>query len=363
MSQERNFYLPFSLAPGIGPKRFAQLLSFFGSARKAYSGTESEFKKAGVSESFFEKFNIFRKSFKIDAYLKKLKSKNVEFITFIDKNYPARLKKIDNPPIVLFVKGSAQILSTERSIAVVGTRKMTSYGREVTENLVSELAPHGFIVVSGLALGIDSTAHKTALASGGKTIAVLGCGVDCCYPRENENLYNRIIEKGGAIVSEYPLGLQPNRGTFPARNRIIAGLGNAVLVTEAGKDSGALITASNAASQGKTVFAVPGPITSKQSVGTSILIKKGAKLVSQIQDILEEFGIGATWKKKTIDFKTLNLTPEEKSVINTLENESYHIDELSRICKIQITKLSTLLSSLEMQGLVLNRGAGVFGLK
>lgn len=357
--EERNFSLAFSLANGIGPKRFERLLKIFGSAKDAWSGTENDFQKAGIGDLTYKKFENFRNSFNMQSYLEKLKQKEVQFITLVDNNYPINLKKINNAPIVIYVKGDILNIDWNKCIAVVGTRKVTKYGEEVTEKLVSELVANGFLIVSGLALGIDAKAHKTALENNGKTIAVLGSGVDLCYPRENLFLYNKIAKDGGAIISCFPLSMQPSTGTFPARNRIISALSIGVLVTEAGEDSGALITADYAKEQGKQIFAVPGPITSKLSEGTSKLLKNGATFVSSVQDILDAFGMKLSALK---NIENYNFSSEEKKIYDVLKNESLNINEISKKTKIDISKLSIILTSLEIKGVVKNLGAGEFGI-
>ena len=243
MLQERDYYLGFSNFPGIGPLRFRKLLAEFGSAKNAWEAAKSVLAKL-LGEKLGGKFDEFRNKFSIEEYIEKLKRAHVWFLTLTDKEYPELLKRISNPPFLLYGKGDKEILrfaqndsggaqnDTGGFIAVVGTRKITQYGREVTESLTRELASSGFTIVSGLAMGVDAVAHRTALESGGKTIAVLGCGVDCCTPEENQSLYRSIIDGGSCIVSEYPLGQMPTRGSFPARNRIIAGLSQGVLVTE-----------------------------------------------------------------------------------------------------------------------------------
>lgn len=352
---EGNFFLAFSLSP-IGPKRFQKLLRICGSAKRAWQAGSADFKKAGVGEIGFAKFKKFRSEFDLNEYAGKLEKARAEFIPSDDKYYPKRLENIDAPPIGLFIKGNKNLLTESKMIAVVGARKITSYGRQVTENLVNELCSAGLVIISGMALGVDGVAHKSAIGSG-STIAVLGCGVDCPYPRENEKLYEEILDSGGLIISEYPLGMSANRGTFPARNRIIAGLSLAVLITEAAEDSGSLITASNAVSQGKTVFAVPGPISSRMSNGTAKLIKEGAALVSSANDILDLLKVrGKSGKVKSRDQRFGNLNKYEQRLLEVLENEERTIDEISKLTKIPIAKLSTILSEMELRGLIENSG-------
>lgn len=373
--KENLFYLAFSCASGIGPKRFRLLIDKFGSAENAFrellqaieisnKGLRPKIYDLGIGEKTLEKFDNFRKSFDIQKYREKLEKTDVYFIDQNNGKYPATLKQLSDPPIGIFVKGDIKCLQNDKTIGVVGTRKVTGYGREVTEKLVSDLISYGFVIVSGLALGVDSTAHKSAIDNNGETIAVLGCGVDCCYPRENQSLYNEIIAKSGLVISEYPLEVQSSKGTFPARNRIIAALSNGVLVTEAGEDSGSLITAKHAIKLQKPVFSVPGPITSRQSDGTSYLLKNGAVLVQNINDIIHNLGFMSNdlRKDKKIDIKRLNISKEEKQILELLEDESCYIDDLAKKTKISTSKLSQLLSSLEMQGYIVNKGGGEFGI-
>lgn len=359
---EINYYLAFSLAPGVGPKGFQKLIRLFGSAERAWKGSSSNFKKAGVGKVNFAKFNEFRKTFDTREYLNKLRKARVEFIEYGSKFYPARLAKIDSPPIGLFVRGNKKLLIEENLIAVVGARKITSYGRQVTENLVAELCSPGFIIVSGMALGVDATAHESAIQAQGRTLAVLGCGVDCPYPRENDSLYEEIIDSSGLIISEYPLGMPASQGTFPARNRIIAGISRAVLITEAAQDSGSLITAAHAVKQGKPVFAVPGPISSRMSDGTARLIKNGAILVTSARDILENFQFPITNFQSINQLNNLQLTKIEQKIFKVLENEERTIDEIARLTKIPISKLSIIISEMEIKGLV-SSFSGKFAIK
>lgn len=205
--------------------------------------------------------------------------------------YPRLLKEISDPPNILYVRGRGPKINLEKTIAVVGTRHPTLYGRTVTKKIVTELVEHGFTIVSGLAYGVDTIAHETAIAAGGKTIAVLGCGIDIIAPQGNTDLYWRIADGHGAIVGEIPLGVRPDKKKFVTRNRIISGLSLGVVVTQGARKSGSLITARYAAEQGREVFALPGPVTSIYSGAASFLLKNGAKLVESVSDIIEEFSI------------------------------------------------------------------------
>lgn len=367
---ERQYWLGFSAFSGIGPTRFAALLQKFGNARAAWKAQVLDLSQV-IGEVTTSKFDKFRSTFSIEDYAKKLGDANVSFLTFVDREYPTLLGKIKNPPFVLYVKGALDSLgvlsgaspapATPRVIAVVGTRSITNYGREVTELFVSELVASGFVIVSGLALGVDAIAHATTLAGGGKTIAVLGCGVDCCYPRENQALYDGIIKSGGLIVSEVPLGHQPTKGLFPARNRIIAGLSAAVLVTEGAEDSGSLITAEYAKKFGRPVFAVPGPITSSLSKGPYKLIEKGARLVTKGEDIMKELGImnyalGTKKKQKRVRGDT----EEETRILELLVNEPLHFDEIVKRTKLESSVVGTTLSLMEIKGMVKSQESGIF---
>lgn len=361
---DRNFWLAFSAFPGVGPVRFALLLSHFGGAQKAWEASTKDLLQINFGEALTAKFDAFRRVFDVKGYAKKLEDEAISTLILTDENYPTLLKQIPDPPFVLYVKGDGVKGKGEsdwinKAIAVVGTRKVTSYGREVTWTLTRELAASGLTIVSGLALGVDAEAHKAALDAGGKTIAVLGCGVDCCNPPSNKWLYNKILDGNGIIVSEMPLSHQPNRGLFPARNRIISGLSLGVLVTEGAQDSGSLITARNAAEQGREVFAVPGPITSSFSKGPTSLIKKGAKLVATVEDILEEFQMsnvnpqaGGSNRQKG--------TKEEETIMKIIEYEPVHFDDIVRQSRMETGKVGSLLSVMEIKGMVKNVGNNVY---
>lgn len=279
MDDEKKCWVGFSVFPGIGPVRFRQLLEKFGSARIAWE------------QPLSDKFIYFKKTFDIEHYLERLQKFHVSILTLNDPKYPKLLKEISDPPFLLYIRGinTGEPINLQKTIAVVGTRNITRYGEEVTRKIVGDLVSYGFTIVSGLAYGIDAVAHQTAIDCGGKTIAVLGCGIDIIHPPSNARLYRDISEGGfGAVVSEMPLGLRPDKGLFVVRNRIISGLSLGVLVIEGAEDSGTMITARYAAEQGREVFAVPGPITSIYSKGTAKLLKNGAKLVESAEDIIEE---------------------------------------------------------------------------
>ena len=348
---ECDCHLAFSLSPRIGPKRFFDLLKVFGSARSAWSASSEDLRKAGLGERILDDFISFRKDFNVELEKKKLVDSGAVFIAQCDKGYPQSLKKLPNPPIGIFAKGNIDLLYEENVLAVVGSRKTTQYGREATTSLVSDITNHGIVIVSGLALGIDAIAHMSCLDSGGRTIAVLGCGVDCCYPQENYNLYKKILSSRGLIISEYPLSAPPSKGSFLARNRIIAALSKGVLVSEATEDSGSLVPADWGEKLGKEIFAVPGLITSQNSYGTLGLIQEGAILVRNPPDILKVYQSTIHAMRKSSQKPTLNLSKDEAKIYKLLSEEK-DIEELKYETGLVITVLNSLLSEMELNGYI-----------
>ncbi len=289
MSEEERYWIGFSVFPGIGPVRFQLLISYFGSAKLAWNASEHELQTIHLPFPLIGAFTAFKKSFSLNEYLEQLVDAHVVAITRNNSHYPKLLAQIPDAPFVLYVKGKKQgeTIAMEKAIAIVGTRKATAYGKEATQAIVSGLVDAGCPIISGMAYGIDAIAHETAIQHGGKTIAVLGCGVDVIAPLANTPIYMKLAYGGcGAVVSEMPLGMRPHKRLFPVRNRIISGLSRAVVVIEGAEESGSLITARNAAEQGRDVFAVPGPITSPMSKGTSRLLKSGAQVAESAADIL-----------------------------------------------------------------------------
>ncbi len=288
-----------------------------------------------------------------EKLLKKLNDNNTFLVTIYDDNYPEKLKHIEGAPYILYYKGSLNNIDN-LSIAVVGSRKATAYGKWAAEKLTKELSGLGVNIISGLAVGIDSIAHKAALQSDSKTIGVIGCGIDIVYPKSNERLYREIIEKRGAIISEYFFGMKPLPYNFHDRNRIISGLSDGVLVIEAQEKSGTLITAGHAANQGREIFAVPGNIDSLYSKGTNSLIRDGAKITTSINDIVEEIlelKEIVKLKQNLVDYSTLS--DDEIKIISTLKSGSKTIYELNELTNMDIGTILSLLTFLEMKGAVL----------
>jgi len=366
MDDEMRYWVAFSVFPGIGPVRFKLLRDYFGSAKKAWNAKTETLRNIQFGDKRTDDFDQFRRTFDIDGYIKQLNNLHVAVLTLDDAKYPKLLKQIPDAPFLLYVRGKRgrQPLNLDRTIAVVGTRSVTNYGVDVTRRIVDGLVAYGFTIVSGLAYGVDAVAHQAALDAGGQTIAVLGCGIDIIAPPRNARLYRDLWEGGrGAIVSEMPLGLRPNKGLFPARNRIISGLSLGVVVTEGAEDSGALITARNAAEQGREVFAVPGPITSPYSKAPAKLIKSGATLVESAEDIVEELGIGLSKTpssfRKEVTYKAGN--NEEQKVLDILSGERKHIDAIVRESGLTIAAVAATLTILEMKGIVKDYGEKVYG--
>lgn len=353
--EERDYYLAFSLVNGIGPKTFKLLLNYFKTAEKSWNLTPSELEIAGFTDNFIAKFENARLEIKIKDYKEKLKQKRASFLAMCDKDYPQLLKSIENPPIVLYIKGNISKIDLNKTIGIVGTRKITSYGTEITKLFSFDLAFSGFTIVSGLAMGVDAVASWSAIEAGGKTVAVLGNGVDLAFPTSNEKLYDNILESGGAIVSEFPLGQNPTIGSFPSRNRIIAGLSLGVLVTEGAEDSGSLITADYAFKFNRKVFAIPGPITSALSRAPLKLIGKGAKLVLSAEDIPKELKVEGSKSKVQIKTNLEAFSKEEIKVVQILENENLNFDEIAKKIAIDSSKLGSILSFMEINGVIINK--------
>ncbi len=339
------------MIPDIGPVTVKKLISKFGTPQGVFSADIDELKIVdGVGEKRARNIKGFSGWDELERMLKRLEDEKVRVVPYHDKEYPSLLREIEDAPVVLYIKG--QIREDDRfSIAVVGSRNATAYGRFVTEKIVTELVGSGFTIVSGMARGIDTIAHSASLRAGGRTIAVMGSGIDFIYPPENKGLFKKISESGW-VVTEFPLGTPPNRENFPKRNRLISGLSLGVVVVEATEGSGALITAKAALDQNREVFAVPGNISSPNSKGTNELIKRGAKLIQRSDDIIEELapvlkGFIRPQKKGPLD-----LTDEEREVCSRLSSEPRHIDEISRESGLSVPRMLSLLLGLELKGVV-----------
>jgi len=348
-----KYWLAWNKIPDIGPKRFFKLLEYFGTAEAAWQAKSGEISRvlvlsSKISSRIFEEKNNNIPERELDL----IKRHKVNILTIEDTLYPDNLKTIHYPPPVLYYKGTI-VESDKNSISIVGSRKATYYGKMVAEKLSKDLALAGLTIISGMARGIDTATHKGTLSVKGRTIAVLGCGIDYIYPPENRKLAQE-IEESGAVLSEFPLSTLPERQNFPRRNRIISGLSLGTVVVEAAEKSGALITADFALDQGKEVFAIPGNINSPLSNGTHNLIKQGAKLVNNYRDILEEIHIEVPQNttEKEIPAKGMSLTEKEKIIYQLITKEPTQIDEIIEISKLSAGKVSEILLSLELQDLI-----------
>lgn len=357
MGDKRRFWIGFNLAHGIGAARLRLLLNAFGDIETAWGASEADLLDTGLGETLVREIVKARDKLDLDRELARIEESGFQVFTWEDTNYPERLREIDAPPPVLYAWGS--ISPEDRwAAAVVGTRKPTSYGRLVAEEVSAGLAASGVTVVSGLARGIDGIAHRGALEAGGRTIAVLGSGLDRIYPPEHRKLAEEIAESG-AIITDYPLGTAPEARNFPPRNRIISGMALAVVIVEAGEGSGALITGDFAASQGREVFAVPGSIFSAASRGTLSMIRAGANPLTSVGDVLEALNLEAVIRQEQAS-KELPEDAVERKLLEVLTSDPVHIDELHAESGLPVSQVTAALAMLELKGRVRQVGGMQF---
>ncbi len=358
-------WIALNMIPGVGGATFRRLVRCFGSPGAALKASLKDLGQIrGLTPAVCQSIAEHRNSIPIQRELDMIQRHGCKIITIRDESYPANLKAIYDPPQVLYVKGDL-LPADSLAVSIVGTRAASPYGKMVAEKLGSELAARGVTVVSGMAYGIDTAAHKSALSSGGRTIAVMGNGLDVVYPTRNASLLEQIINSGAA-VSEFPMGMKPLKSNFPRRNRIISGLSLGTLIVEAPKQSGALITAEFALEQGREVFAVPGQIFSETSGGTHDLIKQGAKLVESVEDILDELPSNSPQPLTKDDVETVEkqievqLSEAEKSIWEVVGSSPIHIDDISRQAALPPYKVSAALVMLELKGLVQQSAGKMF---
>jgi DNA processing protein len=353
-NEEKPYWLGLNLVKGIGAIRLKRLISFFGEARAAWHASPSMLASSGLSQQLIKNLIQVRSNVDLKKIIEDLAEKDIQVLTQLDVEYPKRLLEIDAPPPVLYVRGEFKP-DDEWAVAIVGTRRITPYGRQVALEIASFLSSHGLTVVSGLARGVDTIAHTEALHAGGRSIAVLGNGIDRMVPPENRKLAERLLSQG-ALVSDYPPGTPPEGANFPPRNRIISGLSLAVVVIEAGERSGALITASFAADQGREVFAVPGGIYAPQSRGTNRLIHQGARPLLNPEEILEILD-----RSMVVEHRQIRaVLPEnelEASLLDGLSKEPLHVDELTRLVDMSVQEVSAALAMMELKGMVRKVGS------
>lgn len=358
---ELAYWVAFSRIIGIGPVSFRLLLTYFSDdVAAAWKASSTELALAGLGQKVIDSFIKQRASCNPQKELERLERLRVSVLTIKDRDYPTLLKDIPNSPPVLYVAGTLKKEEDQFALGVVGTRKASAYGRQVTEQFAKELAQGHVTVVSGLAHGIDTIAHTATLDAGGRTIAVLACGLDIIYPHENLNLAKRIVESGqGALITEFPLGVKPDSRNFPARNRIISGLSLGVLVTEAPKQSGALITANFALEHGRDVFAVPQNIYSAGAGGVNKLIQDGAHLVTNVNDIL--FSLNLFMIPQQIEIQEiLPENAEEQTLLALLSHDPVHIDEIIRDAGLPTMTVTSTLMMMELKGMVRQVGGMMY---
>jgi DNA processing protein len=352
-AEDRAYWVAFNHIHGVGSARVQRMLRAFGSLRTAWGASRSDLLEAGLDERTTEAIITRRVHLDPETLLAQCAKRGIRTLTWEDSDYPTRLKELPSPPPVLYLRGVLRE-ADNLAVAIVGTRKTTSYGREVTRLFAAFLAANGVTVVSGMARGIDAEAHDAALDRHGRTLAVFGCGVDVIYPAEHGRLARR-IEESGALISDYAPGTPPDAANFPPRNRIIAGLALATLVVEAGEDSGALLTASYAADYGREVFAVPGSVLSESSRGCNRLIASGAHPAITPEDFLcaldlDRIGPGIQMRMAIPD------SPVEAKILDALRTEPLHIDRLRAKVDLPVEEVSGALAMMELKGMVRSIG-------
>lgn len=354
---ELKYHLGFNKVTGIGPARITMLREHFGSLAAAWRATAADLHFMHFPPKAIESLVTTRTKLDLDTEMAKVTELGISLLTIDDAAYPQRLREIDTAPPLLYVLGEITA-ADDWAVGIVGTRNVTAYGREATQQLAAGLAAGGVTVVSGLARGVDTVAHRAALEAGGRTIAVLGCGVDVIYPAENKQLAARIVQNG-AIVSEYALGTQPDAINFPPRNRIISGLSLGIVVVEAGRKSGALITKDFALEQGRDVFAVPGSIFSPQSEGPNDLLRQGAYPATKADDILEILHL--THAEAEQEVRSIIPADEtEATLLRVLSREPRHMDEITRAAGLPPHQVSAALLMMTLKGIAREAGPGMY---
>ena len=358
LNPEHVYFNSFNQIPQIGPVRFQKLLNFFPNLETAWRAPVGELLQSGIEENIVNEILKLRREMEPSAEFAKLEAQKISFVTIKDETYPKLLREIPNPPVVLYIRG--QITPADHTgIAIVGTRKVSPYGRQVTEDLTRDLVRANITIVSGLALGVDAFAHRAAVETDGRTIGVLACGVESIYPATNRIIAEKILAGRGAIVSEFPLGTPPLKHHFPNRNRIISGLTLGTVVIEAAADSGALITARHALEQNRQVFAVPGSIYNPVSQGPNNLLKMGAKPVTSAADILEELNLGML-AQEILTSEIIGDNPEEQKILGILTREPKHFDQIAKSLGLPASTVAATLTIMEMKGKIRNLGANQY---
>ena len=362
-SPQATYWLALSLTPGLGPTRIRKLIEHYGTAEKVFHASLTELEATGMPAVSAQSIATGKSLELAQQECEKAVEAGAKIISLSDPEYPSRLKEIYDPPVILFVKGNVEALA-QPGIAMVGTRHPTPYGTGMAERLSIELAARGLVIISGLARGIDTASHRGAISAKGKTVAVLGTGIDVIYPKENTRLAEQILALGGALISEFPVGTHPAPQNFPIRNRIISGMSVGVLVVEAAEYSGTRITSRCALEQNRDVYAVPGNVTNKNSWGPNTLIKQGAKLVATWEDVWEELPAEiqaalSSRQNESSEPETASLfpdevsSPHEKKILRLIKpDESTHIDQLVELLENEMSssEIFAALFELELNG-------------
>lgn len=355
-ADDAQFWVGFQHVKRIGPIRLQRLMATFGSAEAAWRAPQTELRVV-LDDATVENLVRVRKSFDAAAEVDRITRLGIEIVTLADTTYPLLLREVPSPPPVLYVKGSL-VDADVKAVGIVGTRRCSAYGRQIAMTMSEELARAGVTIVSGMALGIDGQAHRGALAGGGRTIAVLGSGVDIIYPHAHRELAEQIAENG-AVLSDYPPGTKPDAKNFPPRNRIIAGLSKGVVVVEAPNRSGALITVDFAADYGRDVFCVPGNVQSEYSAGCHRVLRDGARLATSAADVLDDLGMAPSQPGVAVQ-QAFPLSDEERHIFNYIRWEPQHIDELAAAASLTAAQCGALLTMLELKGAVRDAGGQHF---
>lgn len=351
MLPEDKYMLWLSLVNGIGNKKLYCMIDYFKTAKNIWEASKNDmYYVPELTEDYISMIIKSKDEKLLETQVNNLEKKGIHYFSFNNEMYPSALKEISDFPVGIYVVGELPDDNLLK-ISIVGTRRCSEYGSLCSYKFGKELAENNIVVVSGMALGLDTMAHKGALDGGGKTIAVFGCGIDVCYPSSNRELMEK-IKQNGCIISEYPLGTRPLGSNFPVRNRIISGLSAAAIVIEAAERSGSLITAYHALEQGRDVFALPGNITSKLSKGTNNLIKEGAFPITETKDILDYYNISENVKDDEIMKKIQELAPEEKLVYHCISSEPISVDEIILKTNSQIQTVQYILTMLELKGYI-----------
>jgi DNA processing protein len=349
VDDSKKYWVGFNLVKGIGAVRMRALLEHFGSADLAWQATPEALEAVGLGPKIIDTLLHVRSSGLLERVWDYVQMQDIGVLTWEDPDYPRRLKEIDQPPPVLYLRGNL-VDEDQWAVAIVGTRRITAYGRQITEEIAGSLTVNGITIVSGLARGADAIAHQAALRNGGRTLAVLGNGVDRVYPPEHRSLAEQIMAHG-ALISDYPPGTAPEAANFPPRNRIISGLAQAVIIAEAGEKSGALITAAFATEQGRELFAVPGNIHAPQSKGTNLLIREGAHILLDAQDVLEALNLAQVSQHRTAR-AVLPADATEAQLYALLGREPIHVDEIRIQSDLPIEQVSATLTLMELKGMI-----------